>query len=181
MAIAPDASLSKPRWAPDERSMSYLSNAGYGAQTRAVIALGFGHVAVPWTGDIGGHVENGMPWSPDGRHLAILTATDGVIVADAADKDSYKGSLRRLGHVADCWIEWSPDSSALYGGSPGDCDHVVVIPLSDPSCRRDIAGVGLGRGELAAPPAAVTRAMDRLLLGRAWATAATQARASPGA
>jgi WD40 repeat protein len=144
MAIAPDASLSKPRWAPDELSMSYMSNVGYGAQTRAVISLGYGHVAVPWTDGIGGLVEYGMPWSPDGRYLAILTATDGVIVADNDNTSPYDGSLRRLGDVAACWVDWSPDSTALYGGSPGGCDHVVVIPLADPSAAVALPESGSG-------------------------------------
>jgi dipeptidyl aminopeptidase/acylaminoacyl peptidase len=144
MAIAPDASLSKPRWAPDELSMSYMSNVGYGTQTRALIAFGFGHTAEPWTDGIGGLAEYGMPWSPDGRHLAILTATDGVVVADDDDTSPYSGSLRQLGDVADCWVDWSPDSTALYGGSPGGCDHVVVIPLSDPSAAVALPASGSG-------------------------------------
>lgn len=144
MAIAPDASLSKPRWAPDQLSMSYMMNAGYGAQTRAVISLGFGHTVVPWTDGIGGLVEYGMSWSPDGRHLAFLTETDGLIVADDQDTDQYKGSLRRLGAIAECWVDWSPDGTALYGGSAGGCDHVVVIPLSDPSAAVALPASGSG-------------------------------------
>lgn len=144
MAIAPDASLSKARWAPDERSMSYLSNFGYGTQTTAIIAFGYGHTAVPWTYGIGGLAEHGMPWSPDGRYLAILTATDGVIVADDDDTSPYDGSLRRLGSVADCWVDWSPDGTALYGGSPGGCDHVVVIPLSEPGAAVTLPASGSG-------------------------------------
>ena len=144
MAIARDASLSKLRWAPDKPSMSYLFNAGFGAETSAVISLGFGHAGVPWTDGSGGLVEYGMPWSPDGRHLAILTAADGVIVADDDDTTPYDGALRRLGDVAECWVDWSPDSSALYGGSPGGCDHVVVIPLSDPTAAVALPASGPG-------------------------------------
>jgi hypothetical protein len=85
-----------------------------------------------------------MPWSPDGRYLAILTATDGVIVADNDNTSPYDGSLRRLGDVAACWVDWSPDSTALYGGSPGGCDHVVVIPLADPSAAVALPESGSG-------------------------------------
>ena len=144
MAIARDASLSELRWAPDKPSVSYLFNAGYGAQTRAVISLGSGHALELWADGIGGLVENGVPWSPDGLHLAILTATEGVIVADNDNTTPYDGSLRRLGNVAACWIDWTPDGTALYGGSPDGCDHVVVIPLSDPSAAASLPASGSG-------------------------------------
>ena len=100
-----------------------------------------------WTDGIGGFPDAGVPFSPDGKYLAFITATDGVMVAD--DQESipaeglpgagqYTGQLRRLGKVADCWIEWVPDGKSLYGGSPDGCAGVVVIPLDDPTAARTL-------------------------------------------
>ena len=115
-----------------------------------VIDMQFEHTAEPWTDGIGGDPEYGIPWSPDGQHLAILTATDGVVVADVVrnanvldpnkNGNGYQGELHRLGPVADCWIDWSPDGTALYGGSPDGCQSVVVIPLSNPSTAFELPG-----------------------------------------
>ena len=106
-------------------------NAGFGSQARVVIDLRFGHTVEPWTDGLGRNFDAGIPPSPDGKLLAILTARDGVIVADFdSTSPDYEGALRRLGPVTDCWIDWSPDGTALYGGSPDDCTRVVVIPLA---------------------------------------------------
>lgn len=137
--IGADGALSKARWSPTTHSqanfqLSYFLNAGFGSETRAVIDLGFTHTADPLSDGIGELVDFGIPWSPDGRSLAILTANDGVIVADYdATPAGYAGVLRKLGPVADCWLDWSPDGTALYGGSPNGCAQVVVIPLADPA------------------------------------------------
>ena len=63
----------------------------------------------------------------------MLTATDGVIVADYDSSTPYNGLVRKLGPIADCWVDWVPDGTGLYGGSPGDCSQTVLIPLSQPS------------------------------------------------
>ena len=145
--ISADASFSKPRFAPDGGPLAYAVNYGFGTRTRAIIDARFTHTAEMWTDGIGGFPDAGVPFSPDGKHLAFITATDGVIVAD--DKESipaaglpgageYDGQLRRLGKVADCWIEWVPDGKSLYGGSPDGCAGVVVIPLDDPTAARTL-------------------------------------------
>ena len=62
-----------------------------------------------------------------------LTLVDAVVVPVRQDDNGvYQGQIRRLGHVADCWIDWSPDGTALYGGSPDGCTGTVVIPVDDP-------------------------------------------------
>jgi dipeptidyl aminopeptidase/acylaminoacyl peptidase len=131
--IAADGSLSQYRWSPVDGTGTYALGAGFGTPTRAIIWLGDGHVGVPWEDGVGGFPDFGVPFSPDGTFLAILTRNDGVIVADHFSRDPYVGTLRHLGNVADCWVDWSPDGTALYGGSPGDCRNVVVVPLSDPA------------------------------------------------
>jgi hypothetical protein len=150
LVIASDASLSRLGWSSTDPFFSYALNPGFGSQTSAVIDMHFEHTTDPWTDGIGGDPEYGIPWSPDGRHLAILTATDGVVVADAVktanvldpnkNGNGYQGELHRLGPVADCWVDWSPDGTALYGGSPDGCRRIVVIPLSDPSAAIELPG-----------------------------------------
>lgn len=143
--IARDASLSRLFWSPNGLSYSYAFNPGYGAQTSALIDMGFGHSVAPWSNGIGGYADYGLPWSPDGRHLAVLTASDGVIVADSVtNTNGYHGELRRLGRVADCWVDWSPDGSALYGGSPDGCQSVAVIPLAEPNSAITLPGAASG-------------------------------------
>jgi WD40 repeat protein len=142
--IGTDSSLSKPRFAPANGQLAYAVNFGFGTQTRALIDWGFTHTAEMWTNGIGGLPDAGIPFSPDGRFLAFISATDGVVIADDATSiggagaaaDPYHGTLHRLGNVADCWIEWVPDGKALYGGSPDGCTGVVVIPLIDPNVAR---------------------------------------------
>ena len=150
LVVASDGSLSRLSWSPTDPVLSYAFNPGFGSQTSAVIDMGLQHTAEPWTAGIGGYPDHGIPWSPDGQQLAILTATDGVIVADTVSStdvldpnkngNGYQGELHRLGPVADCWVDWSPDGTALYGGSPDGCHRVVVIPLSDPSASFELPG-----------------------------------------
>ena len=143
--ISADASFSKPHFAPDGGPLAYAVNYGFGTRTRAIIDARFTHTAEMWTDGIGGFPDAGVPYSPDGKHLAFITATDGVMVADNKESipaeglpgaGEYDGQLRRLGKVADCWIEWAPDGKSLYGGSPDGCAGVVVIPLDDPTAAR---------------------------------------------
>jgi hypothetical protein len=161
--ISADASFSKPRFAPDSGPLAYAVNYGFGTRTRAIIDARFTHTAEMWTDGIGGFPDAGVPFSPDGKYLAFITATDGVMVAD--DQEStpaaglpgagqYTGQLRRLGKVADCWIEWVPDGKALYGGSPDGCAGVVVIPLDDPTAARRLptATSGFASWQLLLPP-----------------------------
>jgi hypothetical protein len=131
--IAEDANLSRLDWSPINDSLSYAMNVGFGTQSRAVIDLRFTHTNEPWSDGIGGWFEAGVPFSPDGTQLAILTADNGLIVADYDQTGpEYEGEVRQLGPLVDCWVDWSPDGTALYGGSPDDCTATVVIPLADP-------------------------------------------------
>jgi hypothetical protein len=138
--IAPDAYLSKPRWFTETDPTSYWYNADFGSETSAYIDLGAGHKNEPWTGGPGGFADFGLPWSPDGTQLVILTRNEGVIVADYDSTEPYNGQLRRLGPVAACWVDWAPGGTALYGGSPNGCNGVVVIPLSNPSAFTTVPG-----------------------------------------
>jgi hypothetical protein len=147
--IAPDSSFSKPRFSPTLGQFAYAVNYGFGSRTRAIIDAGVTHTTELWADGIGGFPEAGVPFSPDGKHLAFITATDGVIVADdmamiEAGGQPYDGQLRRLGNVIDCWIEWVPDGQSLYGGSPDGCTGVVVVPLDDPTAARRLPAATSG-------------------------------------
>ena len=138
--IAADAYLSKPRWIEGTEPTSYWYNPGFRSETSAYIDLGFTHKNVPWTGVPGGLSDYGIPWSPDGTKLVILTRDEGVIVVDHDTTEPYGGQVRRLGPVAGCWVDWAPSGTALYGGSPDGCNSVVVIPLADPDAAFTVPG-----------------------------------------
>jgi dipeptidyl aminopeptidase/acylaminoacyl peptidase len=144
LVIAADAYLSKPRWIAGNSSTSYWYNAGFGTDTAAYIDLGATHKLQPWIGSPGGFTDFGLPWSPDGTQLVILTRDEGVIVADYDGTEPYDGQLRRLGAVAACWVDWAPSGDALYGGSPDGCNGVVVIPLADPGAAFALPGSTAG-------------------------------------
>jgi WD40-like Beta Propeller Repeat len=144
LVVAQDGNVSRLEQSPVSQSLAYTLNAGFGTPTRAVIDLGPGHENQPWSGDIGAHPDLGPRWSPNGQKLAFLTA-GGVVVADNYEYGpDYVGTVNQLGHVADCWIEWSPDGSALYGGSPDGCRTVVLVPLSDPAAAFELPGSASG-------------------------------------
>ena len=146
--IGPGAQMSRLAWSPSEddhaHAVSYVSQMGYGGQGLVVIDFlsdpnvdTFG-IHYPWTEDVGGNQTFGTRWSPDGNWLAILTARDGVVLAQndtthETNSVEYNGQIRHLGNVAGCWIDWSPDGTALYGGSPNGCTGTVIVPVDDPS------------------------------------------------
>ena len=142
--VARDAYFSGLRHSPDGRTMSYWRSVGFGAPAAAVIDLGAGHSVEPWSNGAGGLSDFGVPWSPDGTKLAVLTPLDGLLLADADLEEPYDRSVRHLGPVADCWVDWLPDGSGLYGGSPDGCQSIVVIPLSDPSRAVPVPGSASG-------------------------------------
>ena len=136
--VAPDSSFSKPSVSPLNGKLAYAVNYGFGSETRALLDAAFGHITEMWTTGVGGYAEAGIPFSPDGTYVAFITASDGVIVAEDAigqgvGNPEYVGQLRPLGDVLDCWVDWVPDGTALYGGSPDGCTGVVVVPLDDPT------------------------------------------------
>jgi hypothetical protein len=145
LVIAEDAVLSKVRFSPVNGPLSYWWSPGSGTPAAAYIDNGFQHNGKAWTAGAGGFIDNGVPWSPDGTKLAMLTP-NGVIVAEnhVNTFGVYDGELRQLGPVADCWIDWVPDGSGLYGGSPGDCSRTVLIPLSQPSAPWYLPGSSSG-------------------------------------
>ena len=144
LVIAADAYLSKPRWTAGNSSTTYWYSPGFGSDASAYIDLGATHHHEPWVGSPGGLADFGLPWSPDGTQLVILTRDEGVIVADYDSTEPYDGQLRRLGPVAACWVDWAPSGTALYGGSPDGCDGVVVIPLADPGAAFTLPGSTTG-------------------------------------
>jgi len=140
--IGPDSSLSSLSWSPPDPNVpeaihvvaSYAMNAGFGSETRAVIDMGSGHALDIWTNGVGGFPDAPVPWSPDSRFLAFVSAGGGVILAeDDRTSDQYDGELRNLGPVLDCWVNWSPDSRYIYGGAPNGCAGVVVFPWDNPA------------------------------------------------
>ncbi len=62
----------------------------------------------------------------------MLAQNDGMVQATVYNQD-YIGTIRHLGDVVDCWIDWSPDGTALYGGSPNGCTGTVVVPVDEPT------------------------------------------------
>ena len=141
-----DASLSAVDWSPANGiqtiRISYTVGFGLGTPTQAMIAwLETGTAAnsnvAPWTDGVGGLEGYAPAWSPDGQSTAFITASDGVVIAanivgtGTIYNTAYEGELIHLGDVARDWVDWSPDGTALYGGSP-DGSGTVVIPLEDP-------------------------------------------------
>ena len=144
--VGPGSSLSKLTWSPpdprDLRSFasSYAMNAGFDSETRAVIDVGSGHALDIWSNGVGGFADAPVPWSPDSRFLAFISADEGVIVGDDdRTTDQYNGELRDLGPVLDCWVGWSPDSRYLYGGAPDGCGGIVVVPLENPDAATTLS------------------------------------------
>jgi len=76
----------------------------------------------------------------------VLVAEDAGRLKGAPDfyNNGYDGQLRSLGHVAACWVDWAPDGTSLYGGSPDGCEGVVVIPLSNPGAAVRVPGSTAG-------------------------------------
>ncbi len=104
--IGPGSSLSKLAWSPPdpvdgEIGMSYAMNAGFETETRAVVDAGVGHTIDIWTDGVAGFADTPVPWSPDARFQAFISADLELIVADAVrTTDQYEGELRHLGPVA---------------------------------------------------------------------------------
>jgi hypothetical protein len=146
--VATDAYVSKLRFRPPlAHPWTYWWSAGFGTATSAWIDYQFGHTRSLYTGAPPSLVDFGVPWSPDGKLVAVLTRSDGVIVADFVDDANTvlaPTHLTSLGPVADCWIDWAPDGTGLYGGSPGDCSRTVLIPLNDPSKTFTLPGAASG-------------------------------------
>jgi Tol biopolymer transport system component len=137
--VASDGNVSRLRWSPARDARTYAMSLGFGTQARVVIHLAAGHTSEPWTNGLRGDFDAGVPWSPDGRYVAFIASDGNVIVADDdIDSPDYDGELRHLGPVADCWLEWSPDGTALYGGSPNGCEHVAVIPIAQPGAATEL-------------------------------------------
>jgi hypothetical protein len=146
LVVAPDAYLSRARLETVHGRLSYWWSPGFGAEESARIDKGFTHGGDAWTTGAGGFIDNGAPWSPDAAQLVLLTGTDGVVLAENHTSlvDTFDGHLRRLGDVADCWVDWIPDGSGIYGGSPGDCSQTVLIPLSQPNSPWYLPGSASG-------------------------------------
>jgi len=134
--IGPDTHLGKLSWSPPRAinngiATSYAMNAGFGTDSRAVIDMGVQHALAIWDGGLGGLADAAIPWSPDSRYLAFINAQGDVVLAeDDETSDQYDGQLRDIGPVLGCWVDWSPDSQFLYGGSPNGCQGIVVVPLA---------------------------------------------------
>lgn len=144
LMVASDAFLSKLRWRPGDFPMSYVLSPGFGTPTSGHVSFCCGHGYDIWSQGAGGFADNGVPWAPDGSKLAMITASDGVIMTNYHNTELWDHQVRHLGDVADCWVEWVPDGTGLYGGSPGDCSRTVLIPLSQPSAPWYLPGSSSG-------------------------------------
>jgi hypothetical protein len=142
-----DASLSAVDWSPANNvnaiQVSYTAGFGFGTPSQATLhsletGTSSNSVVAPWTDGVGGLESYAPSYSPDGHWIAFITAADGVILAETNGNSGtiydafYEGELVHLGDVADCWIDWSPDGAALYGGTPDGCTGTVVMPIDDP-------------------------------------------------
>jgi hypothetical protein len=108
-------------------------NAGFGTDTRVVIDAGVGHQLDVWADGRGGFQDAPVPWSPDSKYVAFISADRSLVVGDAVrTTDAYNGELREIGPVLDCWVGWSPDSQLLYGGAPNGCAGVVIASMQNP-------------------------------------------------
>jgi hypothetical protein len=150
--VAADAFISRPRWRLNDHHLddsltpawvlAYSINEGFGTDTSAKIDEGMGPVnPLPLTSPVGDW-EGGLPWSPNGSQVAVLT-DDGVVLAAfdvgyTGTAHPYDGEFLDLGNVINCWVEWSPDGLSLYGGSLGSCDHIVQVPIADPTSAQTL-------------------------------------------
>jgi dipeptidyl aminopeptidase/acylaminoacyl peptidase len=116
----PGSTLGLSRWSPDGSRLTFYREADGALRAMAVDLDGHSTTILP---EAAGALA--IPWSPDGRSVALVTESDGIVLADPDGRNP-----RRLGRLADCWVDWSPDGTALYGGGPDRCGGVVVITLS---------------------------------------------------
>jgi len=134
--IGPGSGLSKLTWSSPGNTgilTSYAMNSGFDGATRIVVDGGFGHQVDIWSEGTSGLTDAPIPWSPDSRYLAFISADGNLRLADDdRTTDIYNGQVTSLGPVLGCWVGWSPDSAFLYGGAPNGCKGVVVAPLADP-------------------------------------------------
>ncbi|MEP6639060.1 MAG: hypothetical protein ABJC39_06895 [Chloroflexota bacterium] len=123
--------LSIPHWSPDGTRLSIYRTVG--EDSRAILVDLDGHETSLWPTTAGAYADNGIPWSPDGRSVALMTPAGVVIV------DSDGGNPRRLGDIAYCWIAWSPDGRALFGAAGDHCTGAKITFLAhlDISTRLD--------------------------------------------
>ncbi len=163
--VAADGSISRPLWGPvmlpayvGTTVLSYALNVGFGADTEAFLDTGTGpQGALPDTGVVSDN-EQGIPWSPDKSLVAMLT-DDGVVVAEfdsgfTSSAHPYNGDAPHLGKVIECWVAWSPDGQSLYGGSPGSCDHIVVVSLANPTAAETLPMIITGAASWRSQPEA---------------------------
>src|SRR5690242_21101890 len=83
------------------------------------------------------HTRLTCDWSSDVCSSDLPTVSCVVLAQNDTTHETvgpeYNGQIRHLGNAADCWIDWSPDGTALFGGSPDGCTGTVIVPVDDPS------------------------------------------------
>lgn len=123
------------RWFPDATRLAYFRFDDEGESLVATVNLA-GQESRLWLGYGRSNPvrsPDGISMSPDGTSIAFLTAAEGLIVVDAAGRNP-----RILGHIADCYVSWSPDGTEVIGNTPGGCTGLVTIPVASPGATRTL-------------------------------------------
>ncbi len=125
--------IMSPSWAPDGKSISYVSFEKKRAQIFTVnVASGQRRLITSFPG------INGAPaWSPDGRHLAVVLSKSGTPKIYSIDLNS--GSMKQLtfGNAIDTEPRFAPDGrSLLFTSGRGGSPQVYRLSLSDGQISR---------------------------------------------
>lgn len=139
-----------PSWSPDGAQLAWISGRG-GALGLSVLGRGGGEPRALWapTGGAEAVPDQGIGWSPDGRHLALPVRVHERVCIAIFDVDSG-AVLRGPGAARGCpagveqGLAWAPNGQGLITSrsSGGDAD-LVYVPLGSGEDQAVSSGPGV--------------------------------------